>query len=637
MSNLIIREILDGQMMAEQCEPSQVQAFIERFGIHGEKIWQLLEEVYTKKSTNLLFEKLTNVLLTGYLERSNELKTTDSHLIGKPWYKDNQAIGMACYVDRFAKDLKGLRKKLPYFKSLGVTFLHLLPLFESPEGENDGGYAVSDYRRVNPSLGDMDELKLLIQDFKNEGIHIVLDFIFNHTSEEHRWALRAKQGDKKYQDYYHLFDTREVPDQYDPHLREIFPHVRRGCFSYHTQINKWVWTTFNSYQWDLNYSNPEVLFSVAKEMLFLANTGCDVLRLDALSFIWKDEGTNCESRPNAYNLINLLNLVLKISAPSVVFKSEAIVHPDDVAKYISPDRCQLSYHPLLMGLLWSSLATSDVEFMSLSLDKRFQIDDQCAWVNYVRCHDDIGWFFDESDAKRVGLESNKHIKFLNQFYTNQEGHNFPSGVAFQNSNEEQDARLCGSLASLCGLERAIEKESTELIDKAIDRILLLHSVILSIGGVPLIYSGDELGLLNDYSYLNDKGKQDDARWVNRPLITEESIKNAENIGTPQNRIFSQLKRMIHIRKRHSVFGDANTKVLSYESKALFVFCRELKQKDELIVVCNFSDLPESFDLGSICSSTCSETYRELMSDVIYQNSSKIELSPYQFIWLLKQD
>ncbi len=243
-----------------------------------------------------------------------------------------------------------------------------------------------------------------------------------------------------------------------------------------------------------------------------------MLRLDALAFTWKEMGTNCESLPKAHTLVQAFNAVLRIAAPGLLFKSEAIVHPDEVARYISPQECQLSYNPLLMALLWNSLATREVRLLRHSLGYRFAIPDDCAWVNYIRCHDDIGWTFDDGDAAALGINGYDHRRFLNSFYTGRFPGSFARGLPFQENPRTGDARISGSQASLAGLEQALRNGNPTEIDLAVRRILLINAIILSIGGIPLMYLGDEIGVLNDYSYVDDPAKAGDSRWVHRPRI-----------------------------------------------------------------------------------------------------------------------
>ncbi len=345
--------------------PREWQTFTRRLEAHFERLFELLVQVYGREYDFFYhLEELLRLMARSWLERPEVLKALDAEREADTgWFQSNQMLGGVCYVDLFAGDLNGIREKVPYFKELGLTYLHLMPLFKAPEGENDGGYAISSYREVNPALGAMAQLAELAEELRQEGINLVLDFVFNHTSDQHEWALKAKAGDPVYRDYYYMFPNRAMPDAYERTLREIFPAEHSGAFTYFPKIDRWVWTTFHSYQWDLNYSNPEVFNRMAGEMLFLANQGIDVLRLDAVAFIWKQMGTSCENLPQAHMLIQAFNAVTQIAAPSMLFKSEAIVHPDEVARYIRTDECQLSYNPLLMALLWNSLATRDARLL----------------------------------------------------------------------------------------------------------------------------------------------------------------------------------------------------------------------------------------------------------------------------------
>ncbi|MCB0106390.1 MAG: alpha-amylase family protein, partial [Caldilineaceae bacterium] len=415
---------------AEHLSTPAWQEFEQRLVAHFPRLFHLLVALYGDHYD--LFYHLTQVVTLAahsWLERSPDLKALDREREANPtWFQSEKMIGGVCYVDLFAGDLQALRKKIPYFKELGLTYLHLMPLFKAPEGDSDGGYAVSDYRTVDARLGTMADLRALADALRKAGISLVLDFVFNHTADEHRWAQAALAGDADHEEYYYFFPDRTMPDAYDRTLREIFPDQHPGSFSYRDENNKWVWTTFNTFQLDLNYRNPMVFYEMAGEMLFLANVGCEVLRLDALAFIWKELGTSCESLPKAHQLVQAFNALLRIAAPSLLFKSEAIVHPDEVAKYIGEEECQLSYNPLLMALLWNSLATREVRLLRHAMSYRFQIPAESAWVNYIRCHDDIGWTFDDGDAGALGINGYDHRRFLNNFYTGRFTGSFARGL-----------------------------------------------------------------------------------------------------------------------------------------------------------------------------------------------------------------
>ncbi len=536
-----------------------------------------------------LFFDLLECMAQSWTERDASLRKADAERLADPdWFSSNRMVGAVCYVDLFAKDLNGIRAKLPFFKELGITYLHLMPFFKAPEGENDGGYAVSSYRDVEKRLGTISQLKKLSAEFREAGIALAVDFVFNHTSNEHEWALKAKAGDPVYQNYYWMFDDRSVPDRYEASLREIFPDEHPGAFTWFEDIHKWVWTTFHSYQWDLNYHNPQVLTAIADEMLHIANLGVDILRLDAVAFIWKQMGTVCESLPQAYKLVEVFNLIARISAPSLLFKSEAIVHPDEVIRYIDPGLCRLSYNPLMMALMWEALATRETKLLAASMRGRFNLPEHTAWVNYIRCHDDIGWTFSDEDARRLWINGYPHRQFLNSFYTGKFPGSFARGLPFQENPHTGDCRISGMLASLAGLEKALD-ENNEIEKKfSLDRITLMYAITMFIGGIPLIYLGDEIGERNDYSYQNDPSKAGDSRWVHRVPYDWDAWNHRDDGSTIAGTLWNRIKKLVEIRKSHPVFSVQNIEVPLEYNQHIFSF---IKRSDEetVHVVVNFSE------------------------------------------------
>ncbi|MFA3790019.1 alpha-amylase family protein [Aliiglaciecola sp. SL4] len=609
--------------------------FEQRLHSHFPRLFALYLEIYGHHyDVYFYLQELVNCLAKGFSERSRALKLKDKKRLADPlWYKNENMLGMACYVDLIAQDLQDLQAKIPYLKSLGITYLHLMPLYDSPKGDSDGGYAVSDYRKVNEKLGTTKDLIALAKALNKEGISLVLDFVFNHTSDEHKWAMAAKQGDPEFQEFYYMFDDRTIPDQYEHNLREIFPQVRRGNYTWNEDAKKWVWTTFNNFQWDLNYSNPAVFNGITSEMLFLANLGCEALRLDALAFIWKEMGTTCENQDKAHKLIQAFNSCLQISAPAVVFKSEAIVHPDEVVKYIDAEECQLSYNPLLMALLWNSLATRKTNLLTQSMQKSFSISPKCTWVNYVRCHDDIGWTFDDEVAAQLGINGQDHRHFLNQFYTGRFEGSFAKGVAFGENPSNGDCRVCGSMASLAGLEQGIELEDQALIENALARIQLINGIILSIGGIPLLYSGDEIGLLNDYNYRLDESKLHDARWVNRIALTEQLIDEAKNPKSASNKVSKQLQKLIELRKNLPVLGDANTQILSNENPHVFSYTRYSDTGEVLLAINNFSEHPQLIGSQILRQLGEGPYHEHISNETIASTQNGVKLSAYQVMWI----
>ncbi len=617
-----------------QADPADWQPFQARLEANFENLFDLLLHLYGNQYD--FFYHLETILETAarmWLARPADLKALDAAREATPlWFQSQEMLGGVCYVDLFAGDLTGVRARIPYFKELGLTYLHLMPLFLSPERENDGGYAVSSYRQVNPALGSMEQLAELTTELRREGISLVLDLVYNHTSDEHEWARCAQAGDPDYQTYYFIFPDRRMPDAYDAHLREIFPDVRRGSFAYRPDMDRWVWTTFHSFQWDLNYRNPVVFDRMAEEMLFLANVGVEVLRLDAVAFAWKQLGTNCENLPEAHMLIQAFNALARIAAPALLFKSEAIVHPDDVARYIAPHECQLSYNPLLMALLWEALATREVRLLRHSMQNRFKISPRCAWVNYVRCHDDIGWTFSDEDAAHLGINGFDHRQFLNAFYTGRFEGSFARGLPFQFNPTTRDMRISGTCASLAGLEKALRDESETEVDLAIRRILLIHSVILSIGGIPLIYLGDEVGTLNDYGYRDDPARADDSRWVHRLTADWDRIARRTDVNSIEGRIYTRLRRLIVLRKESPAFGGGETEIIDTGNPHVLGYVRRY-EGERILILASFSEGAQRIAANDLRLHGLGYAFTDLVTGEQISSDEDLVLEPYRFVWL----
>jgi amylosucrase len=570
------------------------------------------------------------------LARPAELKALDALRIVDPyWYQSHRMVGAMCYVDLFAGDLAGLRDRIPYLSELGVNYLHLMPVFKVPEGDNDGGYAVSSYREINPRVGSMEDLGRLAAELRYRGISLCLDFVFNHTSDEHEWARRSLAHDLEYQEYYRMFPNRELPDAYERHLIPIFPDEHPGTFTYRHRIRKWIWTSFHNYQWDLNYENPVVFNRMLEEMLFLANQGVEILRLDAVAFLWKKLGTDCQNLPEAHVLIQAFNALVRIAAPAVVFKSEAIVHPEEVQKYISEEECQLSYNPQLMALLWDALASRDVRLLHHALQRRFAIPPSCAWVNYVRCHDDIGWAFSDDDAQTLlGLDPKAHRRFLTRFYTAQFEGSFARGMPFQENLVTGDARVSGTCASLTGLEKGLHNHDEVEIEYAIRRILLLHGVILTIGGIPLIYLGDEIGMLNDYTYEQDPTKIGDTRWLHRSPFDWERAELRWDPETVPGRIYQGLLRLIQIRQQNLAFTRAETEIVDTGNKHVFGYFRN-HDEYTVLVLANFSDAAQPLEARRLRMLGLRKAQVDLVAGKTIIATQELNLEPYAFMVLAR--
>jgi amylosucrase len=616
-------------------ESTAWDAFEGRLHAHFPDLFEWMLGLYgTRYDFFYYLEEVLATTAAAWLVRPDDLKTIDTAREAEPgWFQSERMMGAMGYVDLQAGTLTGVSDLLSYFDELGLTYLHLMPLFKSPDGPNDGGYAVSSYREVAPHLGTVADLRSLAAELHDRGIALVLDFVFNHTSDEHEWALAARRGNPPYTDFYYLFPDRSGPDRYALTLRDIFPQERQGSFTYLPDVECWVWTTFHSYQWDLNYSNPEVFVRMAGEMLALANLGVDILRLDAVAFAWKQEGTPSESLPQVHLLTRAFNAVARIGAPGLLFKSEAIVHPAQVASYISPNECQLSYNPLLMALLWEALATRQVRLLWVSLSRYFAIDPGCAWVEYVRSHDDIGWTFDDADAQRLGIDPYAHRQFLNAFYTGRFPGSFARGLPFEENERTGDMRISGTLASLAGLQAAIDAGDPAQIDTAIDRMLLLWGIVLSIGGIPLLYLGDELGALNDNRYAAEPNRAADSRWAHRPHITPE-MREARHVPTAISaRIFRRLMHLISARQTHPAFAGQSMTLMTLGHEHILGYLRP-HDAGSVAVLANFSEHPQPVGGAILRDHGLAEHMHDLVTDGFVEITGIITLAPYALHWLV---
>ena len=502
--------------------------------------------------------KLAAAMHRFYDERPAALKSSDKKREADPdWYRRNDLMGMMLYVSNFGGTLQGTARHIDYLKECGINYLHLMPLLQSPKGRSDGGYAVADFRTVQPELGTMDDFAALTAACHKNGINVCLDFVMNHTSEEHEWARRARAGEKEYQDRYFFFEDSTIPDQYEKTCPQVFPTTAPGNFTWLPDCRKVVMTTFYPYQWDLNYGNPVVFNEMVGNMLYLVNQGVDVVRLDAVPYIWKQLGTNCRNLPQVHSIVRMMRIISEIVCPGVLLLGEVVMEPDKVAPYFgTPDKpeCHILYNVTTMASTWHTVATADTALLRRQLDILAGLPRGYVFQNYLRCHDDIGWGLDYDFLARFGIREVPHKKYLNDFFTGKTDNSFAIGELYNDDPRLGDARLCGTTASLCGIERAGFAGDAAAQERAIRLDLTLHAFMFSQSGIPVLYSGDEIGQLNDYSYKADPDKAADSRYLHRGVFRWDLAANRSVPGTLQNRLFPALMRLEQLRRSHSVFG-----------------------------------------------------------------------------------
>ncbi|MDP3893568.1 MAG: alpha-amylase family protein [Nocardioides sp.] len=510
-----------------------------------------LTAVHPDQDPTSLALRLVGTAAAAYAERDPDLHRLDHRRLLEPdWLQQPRMFGYACYTERFAGDLAGIVDRLDHLEGLGVTYLHLMPLLQPREGDNDGGYAVADYRSVRPDLGTVEDLRKLTTTLRGRGISVVLDLVLNHVAREHEWAERARAGEERYRDYFHVYADRTVPDAFEASLPEVFPDFAPGNFTWDDDLGAWVWTTFNSWQWDLNWANPEVLVEYAEIVCLLANLGVEVLRLDAIAFLWKRLGTSCQNQPEVHALTQVLRTVARLACPALVFKAEAIVGPRDLVQYLGLGPragrvSELAYHNSLMVQVWSMLATGDTVLARQALAALPVTPPSGTWITYVRCHDDIGWAIDDGDAAAVGLGGPEHRRFLSEWYAGEFPGSWARGLVFQHNPATGDKRISGTTAALAGVPD--DDRPGPATDEAVARFFLAHAIVAGWGGIPVIWSGDELAQPNDPHWADEPGHEADNRWAHRPRLDWGRARHADDLTTVAGRAHSGLAHLARIR------------------------------------------------------------------------------------------
>ncbi len=626
---------------AKGLDPRHREVFRLRFQRSERDLFAPLEVLYGARPDFAGFcDDLIEALVRMQTERPQALCHLDLHRDLEPdWFQRPDMAGYVFYIDRFNGTLRGVLDKASYLEELGITYVHFMPCLKPRPGDSDGGYSVMDYREINPALGSMADLETVSAALRQRGMSVCIDLVLNHTAKEHDWARKARAGEKRFQDYYWMFDTEDMPDEYSKSLVEVFPAHAPGNFTYYKDIGKWVWTTFNEHQWDLNWSNPRVFLEVVEIMLFLANQGIEVVRLDAVAFMWKRLGTRCQNEPEVHQLLQALRAASRIVAPALLHKAEAIVAPKDLIPYLGQGRHtgregNLAYHNSLMVQFWSALATRETRLMTHVLREHFpESFVNATWGTYLRCHDDIGWAVTDEDASAVGISGFAHRGFLADFFAGRFPGGFARGGDFQSNPGTGDKRTNGTCASLCGLEIAIAAGDPAAIDAAIHRILMGHALIASFGGIPLLYMGDELGLLNDHSFEHDDHLKHDGRWMHRPVMDWDKVMKRNDPAAIESRIYSGVRHILSRRSETPHLHAANpVSIADLGIDGLFAFARR-SPEGPLACIFNFSERWQSIPRQTLEAVGVGEWHDRLANIKVELPGNTLPFPPQGRIWL----
>ncbi|MCI8698514.1 MAG: amylosucrase [Oscillospiraceae bacterium] len=529
--------------------------FQARLARHLDELRWLYMELYDNGD---MFAELCGKLHQFASNRPAALKKRDLEREADPeWYKSSGLTGMMLYIDNFAGDLDGVRKKLPYIEKTGVNLLHLMPFLDTVPGRSDGGYAVADFRSVRPDLGAMEDLEKLSAACHKKGVNVCMDFVMNHTSQDHAWAKKARQGDGEYMSRYFFYKDPAIPQEYEKTVPQVFPTTAPGNFTWLEDCGHYVMTSFYPYQWDLNYRNPRVFNEMMYNFLFLANKGMDMIRIDAVPYIWKELGTDCRNLPQVHTIVRMMRIIGEIVCPSVILLGEVVMEPVKVVPYfgtVEKPECHLLYNVTTMCTTWHTVATKDTRLLRRQLDAVNALPKQYVFLNYLRCHDDIGWGLDYDTLKLWGIAEVPHKKFLSDWFQGLVPDSVSRGELYNADPASGDARQCGTTASLCGIEKAGFEGDADAMEKAVRFDITLHAMVFLQTGLPLLYSGDELAQVNDYSYKDDPNKAEDSRYLHRGRMRWELADHAGDPSTPEGRVFQGLRALGELRRTHRAFG-----------------------------------------------------------------------------------
>ena len=601
--------------------------FAQRMEKHQDELRWLYMELY---GNDAMYAELCEQMHEYYLKRSTELKKRDIKKEKNPdWFKEKEMLGMMLYIDNFAGNLKGVEKKLAYLKECNVNCLHLMPFLDTPKGKSDGGYAVADFRKVRPDLGTMKDLARLTEKCHENGMNVCMDFVMNHTSEEHEWAKRARAGEGEYMSRYFFYDNGDIPARYEETVPQVFPTTAPGNFTWLPEIGHYVLTTFYPYQWDLNYRNPRVFNEMMYNFLFLANQGMDIIRIDAVPYIWKELGTSCRNLKEVHTIVRMMRMIAEIVCPSVILLGEVVMEPEKVVPYfgtVEKPECHMLYNVTTMATTWNSIATRDIRLLKKQMDIVSRLPKQYTFLNYLRCHDDIGWGLDFDTMKQWGMEEPSHKRYLNDYFTGKIADSISRGELYNDDPVTQDARFCGTTASMCGIEAAGFEGNAEKMQTAIQEDLMLHAYMLTQSGIPMLYSGDELGQVNDYSYKEDAEKVSDSRYLHRGIFQWILADKRKDLSTVQGQLFQMLNRLEQIRRQENVFSqEAEVYTYDVHNDSILGILREYKG-ERFIALFNFSENEQTAWMQE------EGIFRNLVNGEIIEVKDPV-LKGYEFVWM----
>ncbi len=570
------------------------------------------EQHIIRESWQQLYGRDQEDRLQAFLLSLDDFRAQHSITPQEPeWYKD--AIVYSLYVDLFNKDFTGLTKKLDYIQQLGVNCLWLLPILDSPM--RDAGFDIRRYTKVRddllglPAGASEEEKKAVFRTFlheaHNRGIRVIFDIAMNHTSDEHPWFLESRKGPgNAYRDYYIWNkDTNRYTE-----TRLLFKGMEDS--NWEPDGDWYYFHRFFSFQPDLNYRNPDVLTAMCSNLLYWVGEGVDGFRADAIPYLWKEEGTDCENLPQTHTIVKLFRAVLDYIRPNTLLLAEACQQPVEVVKYFGDgDECHAGYHFPLMPQLFKAIAMENNEPVrhTLSNEVTPSIPEKAQWFTFLRCHDEL--------SLELVYVSEEDRAYIHKHYCHQPEWDFRVG-------EGISARL------------------SELMLRNPDKIALAFSIMLTLPGTPIIYYGDEFGKLNDEAYYHQKIKEtgkDDTRFLVRGKIDwQQTERDLEDENSFTGRVFGRVSRQVQVRKQHKAFGRGSLSHVGVANpdgkvnKHILAYIRKY-QNQRILVINNLSSAAQTFKIHVQPEISWIDLFGT--SGDYDEKNQYLSMAPYAYLWL----
>ncbi|HET8811252.1 MAG TPA: maltose alpha-D-glucosyltransferase [Gaiella sp.] len=457
-------------------------------------------------------------------------------------------------------DFRGLRQKLDYLEWLGVDCIWLLPFYPSPL--RDGGYDVADFLSVAPEFGTVDEFAAFVEAAHERRMRVIADFVMNHTSNEHPWFQESRQGpDSPKADWYVWSDTTH---RYED-ARIIFVDSEQSNWTFDPVRGAYFWHRFYHHQPDLNYENPEVGDAIIDALRFWLDLGLDGFRLDAVPYLFEEEGTSSENLPRTHEFLKRVRAEVDASYADRVLLAEANQWPEDVVDYFGDgDECHMAFHFPVMPRMFMALRREEARPMVEILDRTPPIPDNCQWGLFLRNHDEL----------TLEMVTDEERDYMYAEYAN-------------------DPRM--------KLNLGIRRRLAPLLDGGRDEIELMHAILFSLPGTPVLYYGDEIGM-GDNVYLGDRdGVRTPMQWTGDrnggfsradfaqlylpplmdPVFGFQAVNVEAQLRSPTS-LLRWLQRFVALRKQHPVFGLGTYETLETSNSRVFAHVRSHEQD---IVLC----------------------------------------------------